>query len=182
MPIHKSNAAPTNLPSPPLSGIRLMPPPAGEFPLRSGSGDALTSIMSVPDRPFPICSICNKRVDLAAASGNELGMPIHEECHSLRDRLKEATAAATATGELEATDNPLVREIVKLLISAQNASPTRACPTCGSNLEYGHSIFIYRGRRWEIPLPICAQCYRETSPKAEANRIVNPMTLSNDLI
>jgi len=39
---------------------------------------------------LPICSICNKPVDLVTATTDEDGNIVHEECHVLKTRPKEA--------------------------------------------------------------------------------------------
>jgi hypothetical protein len=38
----------------------------------------------------PLCSICNKPVDLDIAVTDQDGKPVHEECYVLKMRLKEA--------------------------------------------------------------------------------------------
>jgi hypothetical protein len=55
--------------------------------------------------------------------------------------------------------HPLVREIIDFLNSAQDDTPAKLCPICGSILEYRNSILTYRGKSWDIPLPLCIHCY-----------------------
>ncbi|GEM_PF-4514095 len=56
-------------------------------------------------------------------------------------------------------DNPLIRDIINFLNSAQADPAAKTCPHCGFDLEYRNWKFIYREETWTIPLPVCAQCY-----------------------
>lgn len=164
MHAHRINPAPRNLPSSNFSGgTGLVPRSTGQSPLHSGNARIRIGATSVSEHQFPTCSICNKRVDVATTSLNELGRPIHEECHALKDSLKKATAPATTARQVEEIDNPSVREIIEVLNSAQNDPPMKSCPTCGSNLGHQNSVFMYRGKSWQILLPICTNCHSDST-------------------
>ena len=159
MRIYKNNAAPRNLPLSHFSGIELWPGPLRRSPQQSRIDTMLISARSASEPQFPNCSICNRRVDVATTKMNELGRPVHEECHALEDNLKKATILASTASDVDDIDGSLVREIINFLNFARNDSAMKACPACGSSLEYRNSIFSYRGKTWEIPLPVCAHCY-----------------------
>jgi hypothetical protein len=43
---------------------------------------------------FPICSICNKPVEIETATADEHGKAVHEECWLLKMRLEQARRTA----------------------------------------------------------------------------------------
>jgi hypothetical protein len=159
MRIYRNNATPRSFPLSNFSGIELGPGPTRSSPLQSGSDPMRVTARSAPEPQFPNCSICNKSVDVANTKMNELGRPVHEECHALNDSLKKATIPLSTANDVADIDGPLFREIIKLLNSAQNDTAAKACTTCGSSLEYCNATVIYRGRTWGIPLPVCTLCY-----------------------
>jgi hypothetical protein len=44
---------------------------------------------------FMGCAICGKPLHLATAKSDNGGLPIHEECHMLRLKLKQATTPSS---------------------------------------------------------------------------------------
>jgi hypothetical protein len=72
-------------------------------------------------------------------------------------------SAGLIARNVDDVDNPLVLEIINFLNSARDNSAAKICPNCGLDLEYRDSMFIYRGRRWSISLPVCAHCYSDSS-------------------
>jgi hypothetical protein len=51
----------------------------------------MAKVLQLIHKPrLPICSICNKPVDLVTATTDEDGNIVHEECHVLKTRPKEA--------------------------------------------------------------------------------------------
>jgi hypothetical protein len=61
--------------------------------------------------------------------------------------------------------NSVESAITKLLDSAKTIPP-ETCHACGSQLEYYPCTFLFGGKSWNIPLPVCPICQPESKEPA----------------
>jgi hypothetical protein len=100
-------------------------------------------------RITPICSICNKPIDLETSKTDERGQAVHEECY-LRivkqpPRLPVQKSVSMA--------------VIDFLTAASLPKKEDACcPECGSPIGYRTLTFFFRGQTWNVRLPLCPAC------------------------
>jgi recombinational DNA repair protein (RecF pathway) len=107
---------------------------------------------------FFSCIICGESVELETTKIDEGGKPVHEECYLRTVNLKWSFRLPPAV-DANSDQTALSRAIIAWLNSANSRPLTNSCPDCGSRLEHRQCSFFYRGRNWEIQLPICFNCH-----------------------
>jgi hypothetical protein len=107
---------------------------------------------------FLTCSLCNEFIELETTNVDEIGNPVHEECHVQKVCLKKPIRPPPGALDARCNNNPLSQSIVRFLNSAEAHPITNSCPVCGSQLEHRKFTFFYAGQTWEIQLAICLDC------------------------
>jgi hypothetical protein len=55
-------------------------------------------------------------------------------------------------------DHDLRQEIKNFLISALKFKASRRCEICDKVMDHLMVTFIYDGKTWDVPLPVCSNC------------------------